>query len=124
MKLLSILLFVTASLLSACANTGHMTSGLKESTGADFYEIGAPLTYVEVRGVTGVRWEEGLLPCVLKPTSFNSEGTFYEGNGNCVTRNMGGDMMGSPYRGGIWVPSDQNRALRLYYYFDYNKRSQ
>lgn len=120
MKISTLLNLVAISVLSACANTGQLTGDLKPSTATDRYDIKMPLTYVELRGVVNMRWEEGVAPCVFKPAKSNGEGTFYEGDGKCVTQKMANDTMGSPFRGGIWIPTDSKKAPRLYYYFDYN----
>jgi hypothetical protein len=106
--------------LAGCASTGELTKDLKPSNAADQYNIKAKITYVDLRGPFNARWEEGLLPCVFKPVRSNSDGTFYEGNGKCVTQKMGEATLGSPFHGGVWIPTDSKKPPRLYYYFDYD----
>lgn len=120
MKLKPLLCLAATCILSACANTAHLTEGLKSVEANDRFIVEKPLTYVELRGLANTRWEEGLLPCIFKPIKSNAAGTFYEGEGKCVTQNAMNNSMGSPFHGGIWIPTDHRRAARLYYHFDYN----
>jgi hypothetical protein len=105
------LILLIAACLGGCASKGTAPSELVAATSKDEFRLSSPLQY------TFANVERGVLPGMFRADKSDSAGTYYVCEDRCVWDRQ---RAGGPtylYPGGVYIPSDNVKAPRLFRIF-------